>query len=108
MSPAMNVQYTCPTCGTVQSLSGIPTGGGVQVPECSNPACNADPVWGPISLTMMKDAIQTNMDGHPTGTTGALAKFVIRLLNKARPMAATADADSVTAWQDVLAKLAAR
>ena len=57
---------------------------------------------------MMKAAVQTNMDGHPTGTNAALAKFVIRLLNKARPMAAAADADSVPLWQGVLDKLAAR
>jgi hypothetical protein len=108
MSPTMNVAYTCPTCGTVQTATGLPTGDGVQVPECSNPACNADPAWGPISLPMMKAAVQTNMDGHPTGTNAALAKFCIRLLNKARPMAAAADADSVLVWQAVLDKLAAR
>jgi hypothetical protein len=108
VSPLMNVQYTCPTCGTTQALPSIPTGDGLTVPECSNPACSADPAWGPISLTMIKNAIQTNMDGHPTGTTGALAKFVIRLLGKARPMTGSADADSVAVWQGILDKLAAR
>jgi hypothetical protein len=108
MSPLMDVEYTCPTCGTVQTVPGVPTGDGLMVPECSNPACAADPAWGPISLEMMKGAIQTNMAGHPTGTTGALAKFVIRLLGKARPMSGAADADAVAAWQDILDKLAAR
>ena len=107
MSPSMNITYTCPSCGTTQIAVAAP-GEVSAVPECSNPACTADPAWGAISLQMMKQAIGTVIDGHPTGTNAALAKFVIRLLGKVRQVPATTDADAASVWQDVLSKLAAR
>ena len=103
----MNITYTCPVCGTAQTASAA-TGAGVEVPECGNPACSAEPAWGAVTLTMMKQAVSTNMAGHPTNTAGALARFILRLLSRARKVPATADPDDVAVWTEVLDELASR
>lgn len=103
----MNITYRCPDCGTEQAATAAP-GEVPAVPECSNPACTGDPAWGAVSLPMMKRAVQTVFDGHPTGTPAATAKFVLRLLGRARQVPATAEPDAVAVWQATLDKLAAR
>jgi hypothetical protein len=103
----VNITYACPVCGTAQTATAA-TGAGVEVPECSNPACSVEPAWGAISLTMMKQAVSTNMAGHPTNTAGALARFILRLLNRARKVPATTDPDDVAVWTEILDQLASR
>ena len=103
----MNITHTCPVCGTEQTASAA-TGAGIEVPECGNPACTAEPTWGAVTLTMMKQAVSTNMAGRPTNTAGALARFILRLLGRARKIPATTDPDDVAVWTEVLDELASR
>ena len=103
----MNITYTCPVCGTVQTADLSP-GEPSEVPECSNAACTLDPAWGPISLAMMKTAVGTVIDGHPNATNAALAKFILRLLNKVRKMPACIDLGAAAMWQTYSTKIARR
>lgn len=103
----MNVEYTCPVCGTRQQTVGE-TGEGVEVPECSNPACTAEPVWGAITVSMMRDAVVKVAQTHPQQTATWTAVFILRLLSRVRKVPAVSDPDSVAVWTDALNKLASR
>jgi hypothetical protein len=103
----MNVEYTCPVYGTTQQTVGE-TGEGVEVPECPNPACTAEPAWGAITVSMMKQAVVTVAQTHPQNTATHTAAFILRLLGRVRKVPAVSDPDSVVVWTDALNKLASR
>jgi hypothetical protein len=103
----MNITYTCPSCGT-QQTGVAETGVGAEVPECSNPACTAQPAWGAITLDMMRSAVVTVAQTHPTGTAAFTAAFILRLLSRVRKVPAVTDPASVTVWQQQLDALARR
>ncbi|NLE21350.1 MAG: hypothetical protein GX624_01005 [Actinobacteria bacterium] len=103
----MNITYTCPTCGTVQQAMASP-GEGAEVPECSNPACTSEPAWGPVTLTMMKQAVVTVAQTHPQNTAAYTAGFILRLLGRVRKVPAVSDPESVDAWAAALDALARR
>jgi hypothetical protein len=103
----MNIEFTCPACGTKQQAI-LPEGEGMSVPECPNPACNAEPAWGPITLTMMKDAVLTVAQTHPTGTALYTAGFILRLLNRVRRMPAGGEPEAAAVWAAALDQLARR
>jgi hypothetical protein len=103
----VNIEFTCPACDTRQQVT-LSEGEGMTVPECSNPACDAEPAWGPITLTMMKDAVLTVAATHPSGTALYTAGFVLRLLNRVRRMPAGGEPEAASGWAAALDALARR
>lgn len=105
---AMNVEYTCPACGGVQTVSGARAGEALQVPECANPACTAEPQWGAVSLTMLRGAVATVAQTHPNNPDRWTAMFILRLLKQVRPVKDITDPDAAANWQQQLDTLARR
>jgi hypothetical protein len=103
----VNITYTCPVCSTAQQATASP-GEGAEVPECSNPACISEPAWGPVTLTMMKQAVVTVAQTHPQNTAVYTAGFILRLLSRVRKVPAVSDLESVDAWAAALDALARR
>lgn len=103
----MNIEYTCPACGTKQATSAA-VGDGVEVPECPNPACTAQPQWGAVTVAMLQQAVVTVAQTHPAQTAMWTAVFIMRLLFRVRRVPAVSDPDAQAVWQQALDVLARR
>lgn len=105
---AMNVEYTCAACGSVQTVEGAKAGEPVRVPQCTNTNCSAEPQWGAITLSTMKAAVVTVAQTHPQNTAAWTAVFILRLLTRVRPIGDENDADAIAGMAAQLDALARR
>jgi hypothetical protein len=103
----VNIQYTCPACATKQTTI-AEVGDGVEVPECANPACTAQPQWGAITVPMLQQAVIAVAQTHATQTAMWTAVFIMRLLFRVRRVPAVTDPDAQAVWQQTLDVLARR